>query len=211
MTVPFNFDSLSLIHTILMKLEEIYIKLQTLQVFAWFCYFCLITVSFKYNGRKKLPSIIIWRKWSARLMKNLFTVKSRRCSVKKVFLKISLNSQKSEVKLGTLLKKKLRQRCFLVSVAKILRVPFRSSPEKVFCKKVFFSVRSPYGGHWLTCSGLIGYYRKRRLFSRHFKRDTPNNSGFLIQEIKVHFSGYSITQQESSIYETTVNTCLSVR
>ena len=156
-----------------------------------------------------MPSIIIWRKWSARLIKNVFTVKSRRCSVKNVFLKISLNLQKSEVKPGTLLRKKLRQS--FLSFAKILRAPFRSSHEKVFCKKVFFSVRSPYGGHWLTCSGRIGYYRKKRLFSRHFKRDTPNNSGFLIQEIKVHFSGYSITQQESSIYETTVNTCLSVR
>ena len=53
---------------------------------------------------------------------------ARRCSVKKVFLKISQNSQPVSflIKLrpATLLKKRLQHRCLLVSFVKFLRTPF---------------------------------------------------------------------------------------
>ena len=53
---------------------------------------------------------------------------ARRCSVKKVFLEISQNSQENTCArasfLETLLNKKLWHRCFPVNFAKFLRTPF---------------------------------------------------------------------------------------
>ena len=51
---------------------------------------------------------------------------TQRCSVKKVFLEISQNSQENTCgpKPATLLKKKLWHRCFPVNFAKFLRTPF---------------------------------------------------------------------------------------
>ena len=60
----------------------------------------------------------------------------RRCSVKKVFLEISQNSQENTcagdyffnkvagLRLATLLKKRLWHKCFLMNFAKFLRTPF---------------------------------------------------------------------------------------
>ena len=58
---------------------------------------------------------------------SLLEVVAQRCSLKTVFLEIWLNSQgKSCARLrsATLFKKRLWQRCFRVSFAKILRTPF---------------------------------------------------------------------------------------
>ena len=53
---------------------------------------------------------------------------AKRCSVKKVFLEISQNSEENTCArasfLETLLKKKLWHRCFAVNIAKFLRTPF---------------------------------------------------------------------------------------
>ena len=50
---------------------------------------------------------------------------ARRCSVKKVFLEISQNSQENTcVRPATLLKKRLWHRCFPVNFVKFLRTPF---------------------------------------------------------------------------------------
>ena len=46
------------------------------------------------------------------------------CSIKKVFLEISQNSQENTLRLASLLKKRLRHRCFLVNFSKYLRTPF---------------------------------------------------------------------------------------
>ena len=60
----------------------------------------------------------------------------RRCSLKKVLWKTSLNSKKkkngqslffnkvADLRPATLIKKKLRQACFLVNIRKFLRTPF---------------------------------------------------------------------------------------
>ena len=49
---------------------------------------------------------------------------ARRCSIKKVVLEISLNSQENTCARTTLLKKSLWYRCFPVNCAKFLRTPF---------------------------------------------------------------------------------------
>ena len=49
---------------------------------------------------------------------------TRRCSVKKMFLKILQNSQEAGLRHATLLKKSVWCSCFLVNFAKFLRTPF---------------------------------------------------------------------------------------
>ena len=49
---------------------------------------------------------------------------TRRCSVKKAFLKILQNSQEAGLRHATLLKKSVWCSCFLVNFAKFLRTPF---------------------------------------------------------------------------------------
>ena len=50
--------------------------------------------------------------------------KARRCSVRKVFLKISQNSQENTIVRVSFLKTWLWHRCFPVNFAKFLRIPF---------------------------------------------------------------------------------------
>ena len=55
----------------------------------------------------------------------LFRSSHRRCSIKKVFFKISQNSQENIcAKVSFILKKRLWHRCFPVNFAKVLRTPF---------------------------------------------------------------------------------------
>ena len=95
----------------------------------------------------------------------------------------------------------------------------RSSHWEVFCKMLFFFARSPYCGHWLTCFGRKVYFHQRLLFlptsfyQRYEKVHSTRNLDVVVQEIsseQVHFPGYSVTQQNSSIYQVNVNTSLSV-
>ena len=65
-------------------------------------YFYLCNLCNKIDELLKTPEVVV-----------------RRCSIKKVFLKISLR-----LGLATLLKKRLWHRCFPVNVAKFLRAPF---------------------------------------------------------------------------------------
>ena len=55
----------------------------------------------------------------------LFRSSHRRCSIKKVFFKISQNSQENIcAKVSFILKRRLWHRCFPVNFAKVLRTPF---------------------------------------------------------------------------------------
>ena len=69
--------------------------------------------------------------WRIQINETRFRSNHRRCSLEKVFLEISQNSQENTcaivfagLRLATLLKKKFWHRCFPVDFAKFLRTPF---------------------------------------------------------------------------------------
>ena len=70
-------------------------------------------------------SIVLWG--GAPVNHSPFRSSHGRCSMKKIFLKISQNSQENtcaRVRPATLLKKRLWHRCFPVNFAKVLRTSF---------------------------------------------------------------------------------------
>ena len=96
-----------------------------------------------FMDETKMCSFILYviKLFANQIELNLFDTSeavARRCSVKKVFLEISQNSQEntcaivsfliklqaSDLRPTTLLKKRLWQRCFPVNFAKFLRTPF---------------------------------------------------------------------------------------
>ena len=92
-----------------------------------------------------------------------------------------------------------------------------AATERCSVEKVFFFARSPCCGHKLICFRSKGYSHRRLFF---FTRSSRIRSGSFSQEFRcsgarnkfrTHFSRYSVTQQNTSIYQTTVDSCLSVR
>ena len=77
------------------------------------------------EGIALLREMLIWFWWISCLLSEVVT---RSCSVIKMFLKISQNSQENKKPWGlrpsNLLKKRLRSRCFSMSFAKFLRIHF---------------------------------------------------------------------------------------
>ena len=77
------------------------------------------------EGIALLGEMLIWFWWISCLLSEVVT---RSCPVIKMFLKISQNSQETKKPWGlrplTLLKKRPRSRCFSMSFAKFLRIPF---------------------------------------------------------------------------------------
>ena len=94
----------------------------------------------------------VWFAYSARVIFwYLFSeAVARRCSVKKVFLEISQNSQENNcvrvsflIKLQSLLKKRLWHCCFPVNFAKFLRIPFLTKTSGG-CMQLFWNLPVVY-------------------------------------------------------------------
>ena len=97
-----------------------------LHIFSVWKYLIISELSLRkfFKSRRNIFSLIV-EIWCKILKRTLFLeAVTRRCSVKKVFLKISQNSQENTSARFSLLKKRLWQTCFPVNFVKFLRTPF---------------------------------------------------------------------------------------
>ena len=84
-------------------------------------YVCRVTLWMKdLRVRYIFLDITAWLSWSFRISRSSY----QRCSVKKLFLKISQNSLENTCARVSFLNKRLWHRCFPVSFANILRTSF---------------------------------------------------------------------------------------